>query len=277
MKYNIFGFSLMVVCLVIFTSCEKNESTVDFANFESDQDISTAQNLIEDIEDQEALGMDEFDDLTKGGGPLPDCAELTWLNDKGTYPNMLTIDFGIDGCTGINDRVRKGQIIIDISAPLKEAGAVKTVSLVNFSIDDVQITGSKTATNNGKDDSAHRSFTRTVDIQLLFPDATSVTWQASHTVTQLGGLDTPIRADDVVEIAGYSSGSNRNGASYHAEITLPLVKERTCPWIVSGERFLEVNDNVRTINYGLGTCDPFATALNDNGDTKQILLRKWWK
>ena len=255
------------------TSCQKEET--ETPAFEEDlttnEDVATVTNLFQDTEDEADNQIE-----TRGGGLS--CPTVTVTPDDGTFPRTATIDYGPDGCEGPNGRLRQGTIIVNQTAPMASPGATRTITFDNFFVDGVQVQGLKTITNAGTAGDNNIVFTRIVEgASLAFPDGETVTWDASHTLTQVAGADTPFLPDNVFEITGGSSGVNRNGVAFTAEITTPLIKRKNCPWIASGVRAITINGRTRTMDYGDGACDRVATVTYPNGFTREVLIRNWWR
>ncbi len=255
---------------VFFTACKKDEtSTVTTEQITAAEDQTAANDLYEDIDEQVDIAVE-----TRGGGGT--CPTVIIDPADGSYPRTMTIDFGTDGCTGPDGRVRKGQIVVEITDTLTIVGAVRTATFVNFFVDGAQLEGTRTLTNQGPNADGNSTFSRTVaGGKITFPDGESVTWEANHVITLIAGGNTNIIIDNVWEVTGGSSGVNRNGNSFSTEIVTPLLRKRVCPWIVSGTKALTVNGKTLTIDYGDGTCDRKATVVGPNGGTRQILIR-WW-
>ena len=112
------------------------------------------------IEETEVL----VDALLDAHDPMDDCPLITFKQPRGTFPNTLTIDFG-DNCVGPYGHVRKGSIVVEISAPLDEAGASRSITTVDFMIDGLLIVGSTVLTNQGYDADQNVSFSRFTSIQ----------------------------------------------------------------------------------------------------------------
>jgi hypothetical protein len=275
-KLNIVLFAL----LFILTSCSKDqEEIIENENYETSEDVSNFHDLMNDAED---YYTDKIDFQLQETGQVEvrtDCPEISFTSPQGTYPNTITIDFG-DGCEGPNGRVRSGMIIIDISAPIKELGATRVTTLVDFAIDQLQFEGTKSLTNTNVDDEGNITLIRELSGGMIsYPNGSSASLDATHVLTQTEGGDTNQKYDDVVEITGSSYGTNRNGVEYTVTITEALVKERPCRFLVSGIKEISISghDGVRTLNYGNGNCDPFALLTFANGTEKKVLLfRKWW-
>ncbi len=267
-------FSTILFAGLFLTACNK-DTTTDLTNNSDQQlaaseDQTTVSDLYEDVSNQ----VDEAIDTRSGGN---DCPIVTVEPDDGTYPRTVTIDFGTDGCEGPNGRIRKGQIVVTVSDTMKNEGAVRTVTFVDFSIDDAQIEGTKTLTNLGYDANNNVTFNRTVTGgQITFPNGDVATWEADHTMTQVAGGNTPPHYDDIFEITGGSNGVTRNGKAYTVEIITPLVKKRSCPWIVAGVKSMTVEDKTVIINCGEGECSRKALVTLPNGTQKIIILHKWW-
>ncbi|RLD20008.1 MAG: hypothetical protein DRI69_07235 [Bacteroidetes bacterium] len=214
-------------------------------------------------------------------GDPSDCPTVTFENPQGEFPNTITIDFG-DACEH-NGHVRSGKIIIYQTAPMFESGASRTTTYEDYFTDGIEHLGTKVITNAGFDDAGNVTFTRFVDIQLIFPDGQIASWTAEYVKTQVAGADTDIRKDDVFEISGSTSGVNRKGFEFSSRIIENLVRSRDCRWITAGIITFEVITDqgtmTRTIDYGFpdAGCDNLAEVTMGDGTVKIIYIHKrWW-
>ncbi|MBK8564341.1 MAG: hypothetical protein IPN76_13640 [Saprospiraceae bacterium] len=257
---------------VLFTACKKEESAAILPEqLTAAEDQTTANDLYEDVDDQVDDAIE-----TRGGGPA-DCPTVTIVPLDGSYPRTMTIDFGTDGCTGPDGRVRKGQIVVNLTDSLSNAGAVRTATFVEFYVDDAHLEGTRTLTNTGLDANGNPTFTRTVvGGKITYPNGESSSWEANHTITLVEGAETHSLLDNVWEATGGATGVTRNGRAFITEITTPLVRKRICRWTVAGIKTLTVDGKALTIDYGDGTCDRKATVTGPNGNTREILIR-WWR
>lgn len=270
-KYSFILIALFTFSMA-FTSCQKEEA--ENPAFEEDlttnEDVATAANLFQDTEDEVDLQVE-----TRGGGL--NCPAVTVSPDDGTFPRTITIGYGPDGCEGPGGRLRQGTIIVYQTDQMANPGATRTVTFDDFFVDGVLVQGTKTLTNASAGNDGI-TFTRTVDGgSLTFPNGDVTYWEASHTLTQVAGADTPAMIDNVFEITGGSSGANRNGVAFTVGITEPLTKRKNCPWIVSGTKAITINGRIRTLDYGDGACDRIATVTYPNGFTREVLIRNWWR
>ncbi|MBK9337795.1 MAG: hypothetical protein IPM98_15065 [Lewinellaceae bacterium] len=266
MKKSFFLLAALLVGIALFQSCKKDAS--------EDVDVITSEDLAtnEDFSEQIDLAADVAIEERGGGGT---CPVVTLAQPWGTWPNTITIDYGTTGCTGPNgEHLLKGKIIVTQTGDMFTAGAVRTKTFENFFVDDVQVSGSKSWTNNGKDASDNWSYTKTAtDMQLIYPDGTSTTWNHTHTSTLIQGGNTPTHWDNVWSSAGSSAGTNRNGISYTSTIIEPLIKKAACRWISEGVVEFTRDGNVSTLDFGNGTCDRFGKLTLPNGNTVTIRLR----
>ena len=274
MKKQIINLMSVVVLFALLTACNKDTDTDTLipSDTTTSEDMTTSENFVDDVEDEVDMQIEN----ATGGGGTTSCPLITFEEPWGAFPNKVTIDYG-DGCEGPAGRIRKGMIVVQISAPITEAGAIRQHSFVDFSIDEAMLKGTKTLTNNGKDADGFPSFTRDVEgFQITFPNGDIAKWEASHTLKQVDGLQTAKRMDDVFEITGFGQGVNRNGKTYQGKIDQPLVKRKDCRWVVSGIREAVVDGKLRTIDYGNGGCNPLAEVTLPNGESKTIRIHRWW-
>ncbi len=273
MKKLFLLFAVFAAFSLALTSCQKEEAEGPALEEDliTNEDVTTAANLFQDTEDEVDYQIE-----TRGGGL--NCPTVTVTPDDGTFPRTVTIDFGPDGCEGPHGRIRQGMIIVNQTAPMPEPGATRTITFDNFFVDGVQVQGVKTITNQSTGGDGNIVFSRTITGgSLSYPNGDIATWEASHTLTQVAGGDTPIAIDNVFEVTGGSSGVNRNGVAFTVEITEPLVKRKNCPWLVAGVKTITVNNRTRTLDYGDGECDRIATVTYPNGFSREVLIRNWWR
>lgn len=264
---------------ILFTACKKDEDgTVATEQITAAEDQTSANDIYEDVDEQ----VDEAIE-TRGGDPSGNACPTVTIDPadpngaSGSYPRTMTIDFGTDGCTGVDGRVRKGQIVVNLTDTLTNVGAVRTATFVDYYVDGVHVEGTRTLTNQGANADGNLSFTRTVvGGKITYPNGKTTSWEANHTMVLTEGANTATWLDNVWEVSGNASGITRNGKAFTSEITTPLVRKRVCRWAVSGVKTLTIEGKTITIDYGNGTCDRIATVTGPNGHTRIIQIR-WWQ
>jgi len=266
-------FALVLAGGVFFTACQKdNDKTLPTDQITAAEDQTAANDLYEDVDEQ-------VDEAIETRGDDPDgntCPTVTIDPADGSYPRTMTIDFGTDGCTGVDGRVRKGKIVVNLTDTLTNIGAVRTATFVDFYVDNAHLEGTRTITNDGLNGDGNLTFSRSVTGgKITYPDGEFTTWEASHTMELTEGAATPTWLDNVWEISGGAAGVTRNGKAFTSEITTPLVRKRVCRWVVSGVKNITIDSKTLTVDYGDGSCDRKATVVGPNGGTRQIFIR-WW-
>lgn len=277
MKKSLLFFSGLLMAFSLFQSCQKDQSSsADQADQVTAQDALAQNDLTEiaDAEVEEAIP----DNLTAGSvDDRGACATYTFAQPKGTWPNTITIDYGT-GCNQPGGITFKGKIIVTQSNKMTVVGAVRQITYDNFFIENVKVEGSRTITNAGPNAAGQPTFTKTGTETLTFPDGDQATRTINHTRTLVQGAATDIRSDNVWQITGTDTGTNRNGDAYTVAVTTPLVKKFVCPWLVSGVIEFTVNGKTRSLDFGDGTCEREATLTFANGATQEIKIRRrWWK
>lgn len=274
MKHNAIVSLLLIFNIFILNSCvkDRNELTNNFVS--TSEDLTAQQDLL-DANELEITQQIEVGLLAMTSRSFP---TRSWTNPKGSFPNTLTIDYGPTGVKDSYNRVRKGKLIIFISAPIHNAGSIREVQHEDFYIDDVNIQGRVVLLNQGTNNAGQNEFLRTVtERKLIFPSKKAISWNATQIITQLEGNATPeLRLDDVWSILSASSGTNRNGTNFTVTSSKKLIYKFTCPWIVEGVITLSLDNQTLSIDYGNGICNNNATITLPDGSTREILIRRWW-
>ncbi|MGQ1891098.1 hypothetical protein ACT29H_11725 [Thermophagus sp. OGC60D27] len=293
-------FSLAFGTAIMFVSCENEEviPASDFAtaNFNvTTESVVTTDAAIEDVveaadyevelytgtvvmledlsvasqtNDQlKSASSERFRDRYRLGRP-----DVTVEWTEGDYPRTVTLDYG-EETELANGRIISGVIEIEISAPLFQEGAVRTVSFIDFSVDSLIINGTIEKTIVSVTDEREVSIVR--DLIVALPDGTEVECYAEITRTWEEGLGTQFyHGDDVIGINGFATCTDSDGNEYRREITEKLQKQGGCRFLVSGEVTFSNNGEVfGTVNYGDGTCDNVGEYTTADG-TKEFTIGK---
>lgn len=274
----------LITGLLITSSCKKNK--LDELTTTS-EDNALAEGLFDDVfknfsEAAEEEGLD-------GGGKMgveldytfsSSCATISLIPPawdttvsppvwNSTFPKTLTIDFGTVNCTGTDGKSRRGKIISVFTGKYNQVGTVITTTLDNYHVNDYSVDGSKTVTHNGDG-----SFTINVNGNVNSPDGSQgVSWVSTRTRYWIEGSTTGFWTvnpsgvgimglngilDDVYEITGSASGTNREGLPFTVEITTALRVE-FCGWIpeitVGALSIQPEGLKERIVDFGLGSCD----------------------
>ena len=267
---------LLAIAGMTFTGCRKNDSEID-KDTASAYDNALAEatfNDVANISDEASTGSVTS---LKGGssdGILSACATVTFTTTP--TDTIMTIDFGPVNCMCLDGRNRRGQIIVTWSGAYKDPGHVHTITFNNYFVNDNQVLGTKTVTNNGINGNGNLSYSIDVNGSIILSAANgggTISWTSQRTREFILGSSTIPWGDDVYLITGSASGTSSKGHSFTATITNAVRKELACHFLVSGTIEFNLSGKaMRTIDFGNGTCDNQAT-VTINGNVYNITLK----
>ncbi len=283
-KNTIIAITLLTfIALTTITSCKKktNNSTITDSDVTAAKDYSIAEghfNDAQNIADQSASGNLVFYSPTfKGEIKQNDefekssCATIS--HDSLSNPKSITIDFGNTNCVCNDGKSRRGKILVSYIGNYRDSASVHTITFENYFVDNNQLIGTKSVTNNGRISNGKISFSIHVDGQVIKANnGGTISWIADRTRVWTQGDNTTTFIDDEYSITGSGSGTNSSGNSYTVEINTPLIKALICRWFKCGIVTVSPsNKPTRIIDYGAGTCDANAT-VTINGTAYPIIL-----
>ncbi|MEP7197117.1 MAG: hypothetical protein ABI851_11415 [Saprospiraceae bacterium] len=270
----LFNNSVLIILGILTLQSCRREDQFENSFTSTSYDLTTQQNLLEANELEINYQIENgFKETSTRSFPT-----RSWANPKNTYPNTLTIDYGKSGVTGPYGHIRRGVLVVQISAPIYLAGSVRIVNHNNFYIDDVKVEGTVILSNQGKNSNNQNLFYRDVlNRKLIFPSGKSIEWNSNQSILQIEGNETEdFFLDDVWSIVGSSHGINRFGNEFSTQTINPLIYAVNCLWLVEGVFSITNNGDTYKIDYGNGDCNNIATLYLPNGDSKEINLNRWW-
>lgn len=247
---------IVFIAIVVFTgltACKKQEKTTD--DLDSSEDVMQMEVGDADFEKEEmyaSIGCN-----VDWSTVVSSCAIVTQSSVE--YPKTVTIDFG-SGCTDKQGRVKKGKIIINVSDDIRNSGATRKVTFDGFSVNDVQITGERTASNAGL--SAGGNVLIAVQGNFTATNADGLTRSRTFERQRewIAGSETCEIADDEFKITGSGTTINRKGVTITHTIVEPIhMKPGTCKYPLSGTVDIENGKRGGVLNFGNGECDNTAT------------------
>ncbi|MBN2214500.1 MAG: hypothetical protein JW723_09665 [Bacteroidales bacterium] len=268
-------FTTAIFIAFLFTACEKNEVTVSDEDIEIAEDEAYVDLVFEDI-------MNEIDAIEAGTLKSTDevCPDVTVTVIDTIW--TITVDYG-EGCEQliynrfemvVDTVVRKGKVIIERKGTYRNEGSYRTVTLDNYSVNGIQIEGTRTIENMGLDQNLHMWFK--IELQngkITTPDGIEITRNSYRERHWVAGEATPSIWDDEYKIWGTVDGMTAAGEDYSCTIIDSLHVKMACRFIVGGQVEVVVGEREPIIlDYGDGDCDALA-ALTRDGQSKQILLR----
>jgi hypothetical protein len=279
---------IAAIVLVSFFSCNKDSDLIDQASVNLADDDAVADVVYEDVFNTADNATIILDQMGKGADAKSEtvvtdsCPSITVTHPLGAnWPKVVTVDYGTS-CTGINDNVRSGKIVIEVTAPRLQSGSKRTVTFVDYYFNGMKVEGIKVLENMGYNDKQDLIISvKLTDGKLTLPDGKVIERSVDHRREWTAGLLTRNIWDDECLITGTASGKNIDGIVYANTIVTPLHWTRACRFIVSGTVKIEREGKTPvTIDYGSGDCDAKAVVTRE-GESKQILLknkhRNMWK
>lgn len=198
-----------------------------------------------------------------------------------TDANIIILDFGTEGCTGKDGKVRKGKITINYIGVLDATGSnERSISFNGYSVDGNVLNGTMAATRwslaEGSTTLESNATATSMSLQLA-SDGTTFSWNGAWKRSII--LQPNDFSSAIYTITGGSTGSTREGNDFVATITSPLTYKLSClqsgfPYAVEGVRSINIVRNIPlliNVNYGDGTCDKEVT-ISVNGSSSVYTL-----
>lgn len=261
MKFKVLSILSFSALLLTIQSCQKKQTDLSDSAAENEVLSAFAERSVQTDIDAVTLQRSAATNPCNGQAVLPDCATISESGDD--YPITITIDYG-DGCEDENGRVKAGQIVITITDDMLNQGAIRTATLVNFSVNNIAVAGTRTTVNLGEDEFGSPHFSRECDMSMT-KNNNVLSRSFSGIATWLEGYDTPECGDNVFELTGAGSCTRPNGTQVTRTIVEPLIIDKTCGYTTQGVVEMDAPMGTRSIDFGDGSCDNSATVRGPNG------------
>lgn len=278
-KVNFTGSLLMA--MLVLVSCDKDESpdiseegTITVAELK----VSDEADLIaEDVFNigEEVYATDEITVTSKANyisDFLPDCVTITTVITSTSKER--TIDFG-EGCELPNGNVLSGIIYLSYLKDMDLATKTLSMSLENFTYNGVAVEGSASVLRTRSNESGNPQSVAEASFSGNWPDGTSANFTANRTREWIEGYGSGYWADNVFLISGKGTYTGKLGNVFMKETIVPLRRELSCRFIVSGILEITRNDATASLDFGDGSCDAKGMLTYPNGDTEEIFLRRF--
>ena len=267
-------FFVMILAGLMVTSCQKTEP-LEETSLEAADDAVLSEALFDDAFASLEIASVIAENLNKSATVIDTCPMVTiTFPGQDPWPRNVVIDYG-ETCTGLDDVVRSGQIIITISAPRRETGSERSLTFENYYVNGAKVEGTYTVTNLGPNDNENPVFSvMLAGGKITFPDEKTITREFDREREYIAGYDTWWNFwDDACLITGAVSGTNLNGTAYNLSIISALEWKAACRFLVSGSIQFDI-DGIEpfVLDYGDGDCDAYAT-LSRGDESRQITLR----
>lgn len=269
-----FLYLLMIPLGFMISSCQKS-APLENSTIEAADDAVLAEAVFDDAFASLEIATIIAEDMKKSGSVIDSCPLVTvTFPEQNLWPVNVVIDYGT-GCTGLNDVVRSGKIILNLSAPRQELQSVRTLTFENYYVNGAKVEGTTVVTNTGPNNNSNVVFSVVLTGgKITFSDSRFIEREFErHREYTAGYLTWWTPWDDKCLITGVAAGTNLNGVSYTALVVNPLEWQAACRFLVSGTIGFEIEGTEPfELDYGTGECDANAT-LSRGDETKEITLR----
>ncbi len=279
MNFKLKGLMPVLALCLALGSCKKNDAVAPSSQLSPG--LTNTTNLIALGEDELNAETDESlnDDPEAKSVDGFDCAVVTFNPSRSVYPHTKTVDFGA-GCSNGEGKTISGKRISTIYADWKTAAPGTLISVTtysNYTLNGLSVGGSTKRTLVAKG-----NFKVTTTKTFKDNAGNKSTFIGTHNRKQIEGSATPTTEDDVYEITGSSTGTektlNNTTAIWRATIDANnvVVKSVNCSFRGKGGLKIKIQQidgaNNEYLDYGDGTCDNKATLSVNGGPAENITL-----
>lgn len=264
---------IIILAGIMVSSCQKSEP-LEAVSLEAADDAVLSEALFDDAFASLEIATLMAEIGTKSATVADSCPLITVTSPgQDFWPRNIVIDYGT-GCTGLNDVVRSGKIIVTLSAPRREVGSVRSLTFEEYYVNGARVEGTKTVTNLGPNSNQNTVFSVVLSGgKITFADEKTITREFDREREYIAGYDTWNPWDDRCLITGVATGTNLDGLAYTHTVTNALEWHAACRFLVRGSVMFSIEGvEPFVLDYGAGECDAYAT-LSRGDDTREITLR----
>ena len=255
------SYFLTIIALLFVFSCQKDKTTTvtDNTPFNANSVEKNAVVATATFDELNDFAQSGFDATGLKGETFGSCPTVS-VNFM-TTPFSISLDWGT-GCLYSDGITRSGTIVMTLSGLMSEKNSVATMKIENYIVDGKKISGTTKITYLGLNVGNNwPRYSIVSEGKIEFPDKSVVSFKSESVRLQAEGTKTTSITDDVwrTEIQS-ASGVNKDGTKWTGKTTKVMIKKGDCKWYNSGTFVITPeNGDVKTIDFGDGTCDNKAT------------------
>jgi hypothetical protein len=259
--------ALIGLLSVSILGCRKDDKTTNTMTTddkESVKNVTFSDQIGADMEQAFDEGLQNADNgvmVPMNGVVLGPCVTVTLTMNGGL--NILTIDYGSQGCLCFDGKTRKGKLIAS-AAHFNQLNVLRTLTTENYYVNDYHVEGTITR-NITKDISAATREAQIMENLTITNPNGVIMFTRSGTLTRIFEFNTPNNpVDNTMTTWGQVNITRPNGNQITRIVnqTTPLFYKNSCHQFVSGIANITVNSNNYTVDFGNGSCDDVATGSN---------------
>ena len=246
-----------IIVFVLFTGCAKQVAKIAEKESVTDRNSVFAELTFNQEEAQVNTALLTQQGLKSTTGS--ECLISTF--DLLATPKKLTLDYGATNCPGADGKNRRGKVFVTFTGAMMDSLTVVSLTFENFYVNDNQVSGTRTITTKGKNNSGNlNQDIATNGTIVMANNGGTIIYLSSQNREWTAGGSTIRTTDDVYSFTGSANGTTTTGKDFTTKITTPLVWKMNCTNFVSGVFELKpTGDPKRVIDFGSGDCDNTAT------------------
>lgn len=249
-------WNILLCTLSVFllsASCTRSERDEDIETL-SARELALGYHIIDDaiMEVHKASLSNTALCNQAGSSALNSCLQSASLNENGSFPKTLVLDYGQENNTCDDGQMRYGIIRARFTDKYLESGSEITITFQDFQKGGFELSGTVSLTCMGRNsDGTYRIYWSVEDANVTGIN-TDFSWEGAHTrYWTLGDNGDGDWSDDGFRIDGFSTGRNSRGNTWTNEITRDYLSDMSCNWITDGRSSLSIpNLELRTLNFG---------------------------
>lgn len=275
----------LIVSVFLAFSCN-DEDRLTLTDTQDISEEAITDSYFQDLDDMAVVAINTPDDTQYSGGRA---ATTITINDSrfcaGTIvtivpgelstvqsPNgVITIDFGVLGCTDSRGNIRAGKLVFTYNKWRFQPGSTVITTSNEYVINGVMLQGTRTLTNVAGSTSESPKFNAVLvgGKATFLADGTvaeresNITWQWTKGTTA---------ADDylLIDQSSTANGKTAGGRTYSVSLSEALKYKRYCGIAVEGiKNYIVDGTKEITIDYGDGLCDR-SMVITVNGITRNL-------
>lgn len=272
---------MLLSAIMVLISCDKEETqniseegTIDATELKiSDEADLIAEDVINIGE--EVYATDEIMATSKANyisDYLPDCVTITTVVTSTSKEK--TIDFG-EGCELPNGNFLSGIIHLGYLKDMELATKTLSMSLENFTFNGVSVEGNASIVRMRSNENGNPQADAELSFEGSWPEGTSTSFTVNRTREWIEGFGSGFWADNVFLVSGKGTYTGKLGNIFTKETIVPLRRELSCRFIVSGILEITQNEVTASLDFGDGSCDAKGILTHANGESEEIFLRRF--
>lgn len=256
--------ALLLLLTVVLYSCDKEEETGD-VSLVTARDNMKIEIMLNDAFEVMTYFIRQEAPFSGVRYPCMDSVTTETAGELETYH----IHFGSDQCEDEDERSRKGKLSFTFNGSITEEGTIITITPDNYMLNDYELQGEVTVTNEGANSEGNIEFEISAPATTIVAPLNDYTVQCQsvHTRTWTNGAQSNFVEDDEYLINGSGNGLDRTEKSFTFAIDEALSTNIICNHFQSGVTNVTPSGALtRRIDYGDGSCDDQAKITVNNRD-----------